>query len=166
MQSKPIDTHRLERTEELIEKYGDVLHPNHFINFSLYLNLVEMYGRVKNYEMNTLSMALMERKAKLCELALKVLDAYEPGISRTKAIIIYELHVPIVLMAKKSFEEKSITNEEFAEKIQIGITLLKDSVDILQHEDESSYEGMLGKIANTALMQLLRSHKALTSEEF
>lgn len=165
IQQSPLDTLRLERTEDLIKKFSCILHPNHFINFSLYLNLIEMYGRVKGYEMNALSSEKIERKAKLCRLALKVLDKFEPGLSRTRATIGYELHVPIVLLATNAFEANLITEEQLSEQLEEGINLLKNCVNILQYEDESSHEGILYKVAGNALQQLLNSYKKLTDIE-
>jgi len=152
---------RLEETEKLLRKYRSVLHPFHFINTSLKQSLIEMYGRVDGYEMVDLPDILLERKEEMCRQVLKVLDVFEPGLSRTRAMMLYERHVPIVLLAKSGFIAETLTGDGLKNKLQEAVDILKECYEILQYEDPQSQEGILGGIAKQALEQLQLSVEGL-----
>ena len=164
IQAMEMSPERLQETEKLLKKYRVVLHPLHFLMISLKQNLIEMYGRVKEYEMVELPDVLLERKEELCRQVLRVLNVFEPGLSRARAMILYELHVPVVLLAKSGFIAEVLTGRKLKEKLSEAITILKDCVDILQYEDPQSQEGVLGLIAKQAMEQLTQSVEGLGND--
>ncbi|KAI8125933.1 isoform A, Protein msta [Lucilia cuprina] len=161
LQATEMSATRLQETEKLLKKYRVVLHPLHFIMISLKQNLIEMYGRVKEYEMVELPDILLERKEELCRQVLRVMNVFEPGLSRMRAMILYELHVPVVLLAKSGFIAEVLTGRKLKEKLSEAIDILKECVEILQHEDPQSQEGVLGLIAKQAMEQLTLSVEGL-----
>ncbi|XP_011292885.2 SET domain-containing protein SmydA-8 isoform X1 [Musca domestica] len=161
VQAMPMSGERLQETETLLKKYRVVLHPLHNIQISLKQNLIEMYGRVQGYEMVELPDVLLERKEEICRQVLRVLNVFEPGLSRTKATILYELHVPIVLLAKSGFIAGVLGGDKLKEKLEEAIAVLKECVDTLQHEDQQSHEGVLGLVAKQAMEQLMQSVEGL-----
>uniref|UniRef100_A0A1A9WNY3 Uncharacterized protein n=1 Tax=Glossina brevipalpis TaxID=37001 RepID=A0A1A9WNY3_9MUSC len=165
VQAMDMSPERLEETERLLKKYRSVLHPLHFIQTSLRQNLIEMYGRVQGYEMVELPDVLLERKEELCRQVLRVMDVFEPGLSRFKSMILYELHVPLVLLAKSAFLAGILTGVKLKEKLSEAINVLKECVDILQYEDSQSHEGVLGIVAKQAMDQLIQSIENLGMEE-
>uniref|UniRef100_A0A1B0FH41 SET domain-containing protein n=1 Tax=Glossina morsitans morsitans TaxID=37546 RepID=A0A1B0FH41_GLOMM len=165
IQAMDMSPERLEETERLLKKYRSVLHPLHFIQTSLRQNLIEMYGRVEGYEMVELPDVLLERKEELCRQVLRVMNAFEPGLSRFKAMILYELHVPIVLLAKSAFLAGILTGLKLKEKLSEAIDILKECVDVLQYEDHQSHEGVLGLVAKQAMDQLIQSIENLGAQE-
>lgn len=156
---------RLQETEKLMRKYRVVLHPLHFIISGLRQNLIEMYGRVEGYEMAELPDILLERKEELCRQVLSVLNVFEPGLSRSRAMIMYEQHVPLVLLAKSGFIAGVLKNQALKSKLIEAIEILKECVDILQHEDLASQEGVLGQVAKQAMEQLTVSVEGLSGDE-
>lgn len=120
-----------------------------------------MYGRVEGYQMCNLSNLFLERKQKLCKDVLSLLDVFEPGISRSRALILYEMHVPIVLQAKNSFAANEISIDELKDKLEEALKLLKECISILQYEDPKSQEGKVGAISKRAFEQL-----SLSFDEF
>lgn len=160
-QAKDVGPERLQEMELLMKKYRSVLHPCHFVQTALRQNLIEMYGRVEGYEMVELPDVLLERKEELCRQVLRVLNVLEPGLSRARATILYELHVPIVLLAKSGFIAGVLDGEKLKDKLLETIGILKECVDILQYEDSQSHEGVLGLIAKQAMEQLMQSVEGL-----
>ncbi|XP_013101327.2 SET domain-containing protein SmydA-8 isoform X2 [Stomoxys calcitrans] len=161
VQSMDMSGERLQETERLLKKYRSVLHPLHFIQISLKQNLVEMYGRVAGYEMVELPDVLLERKEEICRHVLRVLNVFEPGLSRTKATILYELHVPVVLLAKSGFIAGVLAGAKLKEKLEEAIAILRECVNILKYEDQQSHEGVLGLVAKQAMEQLMQSVEGL-----
>lgn len=164
IQAMDMGPERLQETERLLKKYRSVLHPLHFIQISLKQNLIEMYGRVQGYEMVELPDILLERKEELCRQVLRVMNVFEPGLSRTRALILYELHVPVVLLAKSGFIAEVLTGPKLKEKLLEAIAILRECVEILQYEDSQSHEGVLGLMAKLAMEQLTESVEGLGGE--
>ncbi|XP_034473188.1 SET domain-containing protein SmydA-8 [Drosophila innubila] len=163
-QSLEMGSKRLEEAERLLRKYKSLLHPSHYICTGLRQLLIEMYGRVKGYEMVQLTDHLLERKAELCREVLRILNVFEPGLSRTRAMNLYELHVPLVLLAKSGFIASRLNGGELRGRLVEAIDLLKECVEILQNEDHSSQEGILCGVAKQALQQLTVSVEGLGND--
>lgn len=168
MQAEVSDVHamemgsdRLQETEKLLRKYRSVLHPSHFIQTGLKQNLIEMYGRVQGYEMVELPDVLLERKEELCRQVLCVLNIFEPGLSRARAMMLYELHVPLVLLGKSALIAGVISIQTLKAKLKEAIQILDECVNILKHEDLNSQEGILGQVARKAHDQLSMSVEGL-----
>ncbi|XP_039950193.1 SET domain-containing protein SmydA-8 isoform X1 [Bactrocera neohumeralis] len=156
---------KLQETEKLMRKYRVVVHPLHFIQIGLRQNLIEMYGRVAEYELSELPDVMLEHKEELCRQVLHVLNVFEPGLSRTRAMMLYELHVPLVLLAKSGFISGVLTADALKLKLLDVIAILNDCVDILQYEDPETQEGNLYKVAQQAKNQLTQSVEGLTVAE-
>lgn len=164
VQSLEMGAKRLEEAERLLRKYKSLLHPSHYICTGLRQLLIEMYGRVRGYEMVQLTDQLLERKAELCREVLRVLNIFEPGLSRARAMNLYELHVPLVLLAKSGFISNKLSGAELRARLLEAIDLLRECVEILEHEDASSQEGILCGVARQALQQLTTSVEGLGSD--
>jgi predicted RNA-binding Zn-ribbon protein involved in translation (DUF1610 family) len=139
---------RIEQYERLFQNYQSVLHPRHFILTSIRHSLIEMYGRISGYEMQELPDFLLERKIELCRDILKVLDVFEAGKSRSRAMIMYELHAPIVLLARSALSPFP------SERLKEACTLLEECAEILEWEDPTTLEGILAQVARQSLLQL------------
>jgi hypothetical protein len=137
---------RLEQYERLFRKFRNVLHPRHFIPTNIRHSLIEMYGRISGYEMQELSVGLLERKVDLCREVLKVLDTFEAGKSRARAMIMYELHAPLVLLAKLADHAAAASD-----RVREARALLTASGEILHWEDPTTPEGILAQVAKQSL---------------
>lgn len=152
---------KIEVLERISRKFKSLLHPLHYMNTGMRQSLIEMYGRVPGYGLADLPDVLLEHKQDICEQVLRVLDKFEPGISRSRAFTLYEMHVPIVLLAKSAFIAGVLTTENLKDRLQQAIDVLEESISILKYEDKSSQEGGLCTLAETAVRELKTSIESL-----
>lgn len=76
-------------------------------------------------------------------------------------MMIYELHAPVMFLARSEFSAGLITQEKLKERLQEPIQLLADSARILMKEDPQSPEGITGQIAKQSMEQLKASLECL-----
>lgn len=145
---------KIEALEKISKKFKSLLHPLHYMNTGIRQSLIEMYGRVNGYGIADLPDILLEHKQDICELVLRVLNKFEPGISRSRAFTLYEMHVPIVLLAKSAFIAGVLSPENLKDRLQSAIDVLNECVSILKYEDKATQEGGLCALAEKAVEQL------------
>ena len=87
--------------EAFLKKYSPILHPKHVLLIKVKYALAKMYGRMKGYEADKLSNEQLLRKQALCEEVLTVLDKIMPGQSRMRGVMLYEMHLPCVMIANR-----------------------------------------------------------------
>lgn len=160
MQSMEFGPDRLEKCEEIFQKYRVVFHPCHYLLIGLQQNLIELYGRVDGYKLQDLTDNLLEHKMTMCRSVLNVLNVLYPGKTRTRAMLLYDLHAPIVLSAKISYATGMIQEDELKERLQEAISLLEESTTILEWEDADSVEYSIAQIGKQSLLQLKESINA------
>jgi hypothetical protein len=137
LQDEIESTNAVESMENLLEKYKSVLHSNHFIMISLKNALIDSYGHVKGYLLSELPDALLRRKIELCQEVLEILDIFEKGKSRARGLMIFELHAPVVLLAKSRFHSGDLSQPEYLRQLEKAREMLSESLEILSWEDES-----------------------------
>lgn len=111
----------IERIESFILKYTQILHPNHYLLIEMKQKLAAIIRHITStmayercYEMNSNRLELLlKRKIELCKEFLPLFDILQPGISRLKAIALYEHFVPLVQLGKLYHQRKSINDEEY-----------------------------------------------------
>ncbi|XP_073955972.1 SET domain-containing protein SmydA-8-like [Choristoneura fumiferana] len=151
----------IETREATLKKYKSVFHPRHALLLSLKLALAQLYGRVAGYGIDELPDLLLERKAELARLVLAALDAVAPGDTRMRGMMLYELHAPLMFLARSEFSAGLITQEKLKERLQEPIACLAEASKILSREDPQSPEGITGQIAQQSLEQLQASLDSL-----
>lgn len=151
----------IEQREATVNKYKSVFHPRHSLLLSLKHTLAQLYGRVEGYGIDELPDLMLERKAELCRLVLKTLDVITPGDTRMRGMMLYELHAPLMFLARNEFSLGLISNEKLKEKLQEPIQCLTDAARILTREDPQSPEGITGQIAKQCMEQLKASLECL-----
>lgn len=154
VQSMEFGPKKLEKSEQLLQKYAKVLHHSHYIQTNLRQNLIEMYGKVTGYELQTLPVPVLEQKIEMCINVLEILDRVQPGKFRMRAFLLYEMHGPLVLRAKTLFNTNKITNDQFVTDIKRAIFLLKETIEILEWEDVMSVEAKILTISKNTLKYL------------
>lgn len=118
----------IEHIEMFIAKYTRVLHPNHYLLIEMKQKLAAMIRHMSatSYDTatsNSFATAndrrlsplenLLKRKIDLCKEFIPLLQILQPGISRLKAIALYEQFVPLVQLAKLHHQQKIITDSEY-----------------------------------------------------
>ncbi|KAL7039689.1 hypothetical protein ACKWTF_000068 [Chironomus riparius] len=130
-------TNSVEFLEFSLEEYEGILHPNHYIMISMKSALIDSYGHMKSYLLAELPDILLHRKIELCEELLSILDIFEKGMSRARALMMYELHAPIVLYARSQYDIGHLTKLEYLEQLEKARRILNESREILEWEDEN-----------------------------
>ncbi|XP_063895180.1 SET domain-containing protein SmydA-8 [Helicoverpa armigera] len=151
----------IEQREAAIKKYKSVFHPRHSLLLSLKHSLAQLYGRVEGYGLDELPDLLLERKAELCRLVLSTLDVITPGDTRMRGMMLYELHAPLMFLARSEFGAGLITQEKLKDRLQEPIQCLAEAARILMREDPNSPEGITGRVAQQSMEQLKASLECL-----
>ncbi|XP_045524983.1 SET domain-containing protein SmydA-8-like isoform X1 [Pieris brassicae] len=128
--------------EEYIRNVSLVLAPNHYLLIDAKQRLAGVLRDAINREPRP-TKKMMRRKLNLCDELLPVLEVLSPGISRTKAITMYELHLAIVQLAKKEFDSREITGPKYLDELLNAEKHLKRSIEMLLIEPGNSPEGEL-----------------------
>ncbi|XP_063973516.1 SET domain-containing protein SmydA-8-like [Diachasmimorpha longicaudata] len=131
--------------EKLIENLTRTFHPHH----SLLLNLKQKLLTIYRKELMSLhpEKHILRRMVELCRELVEVLEIVEPGISRLKGIMLYEMHRPIVILANRMYASREISSEELAIRLEEATKYLKNALSMLLLEPASTPEGLLVKRA-------------------
>lgn len=130
------------------------MHPSHYIQTNLRQSLIELYGRVENFELQILPISLLDRKIEMCLNVLDILDTVQPGKNRTRALLLYEMHGPLIIRSKKLFQQNRISNDEFLNDVSRAIVLLDETIEILEWEDICSPEAKILAVSKNSKKQL------------
>ena len=79
-----------------------------------------MYGRCKGHEMQNLTESELIRKQQLGLEAMEVLSILEPGISGVKGLVLYELHLPFVMLTQMRFQLGMLGIEQAGKEFRKG----------------------------------------------
>lgn len=131
-----------------------MLHKNHYLNLGAKHSLCQLYGRYQGYLIQHLPMDKLRVKEDYCRDLLQVVDVLEPGFSRLRGILMYELHAPLMVQTTRMFEEKKLTVPEFKRRLREVLRLLKDSERILAKEPEGSAEYTMAVGARDAIQRI------------
>ncbi|CAH1104725.1 unnamed protein product [Psylliodes chrysocephalus] len=151
----------IEARETLYKKYKSVLHPKNSYMTILRSGLVQLYGKAEGYALSDLPDLILERKVELCNQLLEVLDVIEPGNSRIRGLILFELHGPLMVLARHQYQNDVIDKEKFKKELRRIIDILGQSLKILKQEPPSLPEGQLALIAEQAHEQLIQNFDVL-----
>lgn len=144
----------IQERETLYKKYKSVLHPKNAYMTILRSGLIQLYGKAEGYTLEDLPDIILERKVELCYQLLEVLDVIEPGNSRIRGVTLYELHGPLMVLARHRYQNDVITKEKFKQELRKVIDLLGEAVRILKQEPVSLPEGQLAVVAAQGYEQL------------
>ncbi|XP_017484626.1 PREDICTED: protein msta-like isoform X1 [Rhagoletis zephyria] len=149
-----IDAHNIPGLEAFLKKYERVLGPNHYLLLSAKYLLCQIYGRIEGYLLHTMPLEDVEKKENYCRDFLRVVDALEPGMTRLRGLILYELHGAIMMRSQRLMMAGEISESEFKRNIKNVIRCLQESRDIMLLEPEGSSEREMGVAAAKALVEM------------
>lgn len=141
----------INQIEMFIRKYSKTLHKNHYIFLSAKHSLCQLYGKIDGFLINELSVEQLKHKETYCRDLLEVIDILEPGSSRLRGVILYELHAPIMLQITRELQMATIKPADFKKRLREVIQILQRSYDILKHEPSGSQEFEMAVAAKSAL---------------
>lgn len=144
----------INQIESFMRKYAKALHRNHYIFLSAKHSLCQLYGKVDGFLINELSVEQLQRKEECCRDLLEVIDVLEPGSSRLRGVILYELHAPLMLRITRELESRSIKPYDFKRGVKEVTWMLREAYGILQHEPPGSSEHQMAVACGAALKQI------------
>lgn len=147
-------TERLESYEQAFKKYVNVLEPLHFTMTNIKQSLIELYGRVPEYRLQELSDEQLQRKIDLCKDVMRVLDIFEPGKTRSRAMLLYEMHGPIVVLSQSLFDKGKMDSETMKNRFEEVVAMLEECAEILEWEDPITPEGTLANLVKEEIVKL------------
>lgn len=122
--------------EHFLFKYGEVLHSTNSFSLRVKLKLMEIYGNMRGFEMDKLPEELLDRKIELCHEILEIAEILDPGYSRLRGDVLYELQAALVAQTKLEFCKELSTKFEAEIKLRESLDFLQESVKILSLEPE------------------------------
>lgn len=137
LQSEIDNAKSIEKLENLLVKYENLLHSNHFLMIQIKSTLIELYGHVKDFSLSQLSDELLKRKIELCEDVLNILNIFEPGKSRSRGLIMHEIQSAMFLFLKRRLVSEEITQNEYENELSKANQLRDESREILSWEDRN-----------------------------
>jgi len=143
--------------EAFLKKFSPILHQKHVLLIKVKYTLAKMYGRMKGYEADKLSNELFLRKQKLCEEVLSVLDKIMPGQSRMRGVMLYEMHLPLVMLANRQLQlgpGSGADPKKIKAGLQKGLKCLKQGLAILKLQPEGSFESKIVVGSQKSLVEL------------
>ncbi|XP_050297845.1 SET domain-containing protein SmydA-8-like isoform X2 [Anthonomus grandis grandis] len=139
--------------EDLYRRLLLTFHPNHFLLLELKQIMVGLYSKLPPTKNN------LNRKIDLCGRLMSVFGRIEPGISRIKALTMYELHTALVDIANKRYRDNELNDHELLKELETAERILKESIKFLLYEPPKSPEGRLAQDAMGELKMLRNSIK-------
>lgn len=146
-----IGPHNVRKQEEFLIKYRNVLTPNHYLFLSAKYSLCQVLGKMEGYVINELSEEYLLKKETYCRQLLAIVAILEPGKSRLRGMLLYELHAPIMISSTRRIQEQKISVNKFRANVKEAVQLLTESFNILKLEPEGSNEYAIAIAAKQAI---------------
>lgn len=113
-----VDGNDIEGYEKFLAKYRNVLHQNHYIFLSVKHNLTSLYGKSDGYLINEMTIEMLKHKEKYCREFLEIVNILEPGYSRLRGVVIYELHAPVMVQITRECESGKMNNDDLKRRLK------------------------------------------------
>ncbi|KAL5275564.1 hypothetical protein ACFFRR_001440 [Megaselia abdita] len=146
-----IGPHNVKKQEEFLSKYKNVLGANHYLFLSAKYSLCQILGKMDGYVINELSEEYLRKKETYCRQLLAVVGILEPGNSRLRGMLLYELHAPIMVSLTRQIQEQKISVNKFKSSVKEVVRLLTESFNILKLESEGTGEYEISIAAKQAV---------------
>lgn len=113
-----LDPNSIKDYEDFLKRYANVLHQNHYLILSAKHSLCQLIGRSDGFIINELDLSQLQRKEEYCRDLLKVVNVLEPGASRLRGIICYEMHAPMMVKITREFENRTINSNQLRGRLK------------------------------------------------
>lgn len=146
----------VEKYEQYLQLYGNILHPNNLCLVRIKYTLIGFYGRISGYRVPEMvaQPGLLDRKLQLAKQVLSVLELTEPGLSSSKGVILYEMHMPIFLKAQLSFNLGRIDSGQAKHQFERSVKCIQEAINLLKYNSHDSFGHQLYKGAQATEKQL------------
>ena len=131
--------------EMYLKKYGNFLDANHPLMVRIKVKLAGFYGRCPGYTMMDMSYNrnIPDRKKQVCQEALEALEKLQPGLSTTRGLLLYELHLPIFMSAQMDYDNRIIDVVEAKKQFEESLKYLHEAIELLKYEQNGTPEGAI-----------------------
>ncbi|XP_030751723.1 SET domain-containing protein SmydA-8-like isoform X2 [Sitophilus oryzae] len=146
-----IDLSDLHEMENLHNNLVMTFHPNHYLMLELKQHMVALYAKLPPTKNN------LTKKIDLCGRLLSVYTKLEPGISRIRALTMYELQSAIIDLSNKEYRDKELSESGLLSELQRAEKILKECAKYLLYEPSKSPEGRMALVALKELKYLRES---------
>jgi len=153
--------------ETFLHKFGPILHGQHVHIVMAKYALGKMYGRMCGWEADKLTEDQLRRKLQLCTEVLKVLDVIMPGESRMRGVMLYEMHLPHVMLANRQLQAgpgSGADPKSIKAGLKAGLECLTQGLDILKLQPEGSFERKIVDGSQQSLIDLRNWVKTVTQQ--
>lgn len=113
-----LDPNSIKDYEDYLKRYANVLHQNHYLILSAKHSLCQLIGRSDGFIINELDLTQLQRKEEYCRDLLNVVNVLEPGASRLRGIICYEMHAPMMVKITREFENRTINSNQLRSRLK------------------------------------------------
>lgn len=121
--SETLEAASVHRLEHLIKNYSKLLNPNHYVVIDLKQKLAAILRNICDQERMP-QPKLLGRKIELCEDILPIIRTIQPGISRLKAIALYEYFTSMAELTIHEMNDRKISiNEGIVSRFPFKINL-------------------------------------------
>ncbi|VEN35142.1 unnamed protein product [Callosobruchus maculatus] len=145
------DPTNMKAMESVLNKLLQTFNNNHHLMVELQQNMIGNYMRLPPTKNN------LTQKVRLCENLMNVFSKIEPGISRIKALTLYQLQSAMIDLAHKQYQDKDINISQLITKLAEAESKLKECLAHLLHEPPKSPEGRICHMALSELKMLRTS---------
>nr|XP_014102104.1 SET domain-containing protein SmydA-8 [Bactrocera oleae] len=133
------------RYELLLSKLTRYFHPNHYLLLDIKQNIAAILRSIlQNFALQP-GRKVYERKVRLCQDVFGVLQIILPGISRLKAIVLYEMANTLAELHRMRYDQKELQKTELVELLKRVEMMLRESVRMLLYEPLETPEGQMTK---------------------
>ncbi|KAH8275274.1 hypothetical protein KR026_004449 [Drosophila bipectinata] len=149
------------RLELLLAKLSRLLHGNHYLMLDLKQNIASILRQILQNMAHRPNKKVYERKIRLCQEILLVLKVLAPGISRLKAIALYELANTQAELARKLYSEQEQSARDLLVELDQTEVMMRESLRMLLFEPLATPEGQLSRNMLRELKDLQNDIKLL-----
>lgn len=114
--------------EDLLEKLGTFLHPNHYHMFAIKHSLIQIYGNHKDLLAQNLPNAMLKKKLRMCDELLKIVNALDPHSIRLP------IYTSVILFEKHTVIAELVDRESGSEDLKSALDCLQEAEKILANE--------------------------------
>eukprot|EP00092_Neocalanus_flemingeri_P005018 GFUD01005395.1.p1 GENE.GFUD01005395.1~~GFUD01005395.1.p1 ORF type:complete len:523 (+),score=168.51 GFUD01005395.1:74-1570(+) len=144
---------KIKTIEKFIKKSLSKLDSRNLLIVRLKYNLIGLYGREQGFTSEEMTETTWQRKKQICEEILETLKVLEPGLTVRKARLMYEMHLPLIMLAQVNLnkgEDKIAVKKDF----QKGLVTLKVALKVFEGEPEGSWEKEMVARSQEAVKQI------------
>lgn len=154
VQSLPNNAIRIEHCEQLLSKYSSILHENHSILTTIRQQLIELFKRVDRNMYTNMPAVVLDRKLFVYRQVLNILNIFNPGLTRSRALLLYDMHFLLILSGRAKLNSNQISVDDYKKIVNETIGMLEVCSSILQWEDAQSVESVINRGVMVTLKHL------------